>query len=52
MRDLESITITSEEETKLQYEYMEKAKGYVAKLEKELGRKPTFHVQTFGCPTV
>ena len=49
MRDLESITITSEEETKLQYEYMEKAKGYVAKLEKELGRKPTFHVQTFGC---
>jgi len=29
MRDLENITITSEEETKLQYDYIEKAKEYV-----------------------
>ena len=49
MRDFEKITLNSEEETKLQYEYMEKAKGYVSRLAEELGRKPTFHVQTFGC---
>ena len=49
MRDFETITLNSEEETKLQYEYMDKAKSYVAKLAEELGRKPTFHVQTFGC---
>ena len=49
MRDFEKVTLSSEEETALQYEYMEKAKGYVSKLAEELGRKPTFHVETFGC---
>ena len=52
MRDLETTTLTSEEEAKRQYEYMEKAKSYVAQKEQELGRKLTFCVQTFGCPTV
>ncbi len=37
------------EETRHQYAYIEKAKGYVAAKEAELGRKLTFHVQTFGC---
>ena len=32
-----------------QLEFIEKAKGYVADLEKELGRKPTACVVTFGC---
>ena len=49
MRDFEKVTLNSEEETKLQYEYMEKAKAYVTRLAEELGRTPTFHVQTFGC---
>lgn len=38
-----------QEETKRQYEFMEKAAGYVKALEKELGRKPTCCVTTFGC---
>ncbi|MCH5342705.1 MAG: tRNA (N6-isopentenyl adenosine(37)-C2)-methylthiotransferase MiaB [Acetatifactor sp.] len=32
-----------------QLEYMEKAKGYVAKFAEELGRRPTCCVTTFGC---
>ena len=43
MRDLEAIR---------QYEFIEKAKELVAAKEKEMGRKLTFCVQTFGCPTV
>lgn len=50
MRDLETINhTTSEEEAKLQYEYMEKAKAYVAARTKEKGRPLTFCVNTFGC---
>ena len=49
MHDFENIVRTSEEETKLQYAYIEKAKAYVTSKEQELGRKLTFHVQTFGC---
>lgn len=49
MRDLEAITTSGEEETKLQYEYIEKAKAYVAAKAAEKGRPLTFHVQTFGC---
>ena len=50
MRDFEvTSTLTSEEETKRQYDFMEKAKEYVAQKERELGRKLTFCVQTFGC---
>ena len=49
MRDFENVTLTSEEETKRQYAFIEKAKKYVAEKEQELGRKLTFHVQTFGC---
>jgi tRNA-2-methylthio-N6-dimethylallyladenosine synthase len=37
------------DETKRQYEFMEKAAVYVAGLEKKLGRKPTCCVTTFGC---
>ena len=49
MRDLETTKLTSEEEAKCQYAYIEKAKEYVAQKEAELGRKLTFCVQTFGC---
>lgn len=38
-----------ENETQRQYLFIEKAKTYVEELEKELGRKPTFCVTTFGC---
>ncbi len=37
------------QETKLQYEFMDKAAVYVKKLEEEMGRKPTCCVTTFGC---
>lgn len=43
-----AIGVTDEESLK-QFTYIEKAKGYVAELEKELGRKPTACVVTFGC---
>lgn len=38
-----------ENETERQYYFMEKAAGYVAKLETQLGHKPTCCVTTFGC---
>lgn len=37
------------EETKKQYEYMEKAKAYVKAQSEELGRPLTYCVTTFGC---
>ena len=49
MRDLENTTLTSKEEAARQYEFIEKAKAFVAAKEQELGRKLTFCVQTFGC---
>ncbi len=49
MRDFEAVSLTGEEESKRQYAFIEKAKTYVAAKEAELGRKLTFHVQTFGC---
>ena len=39
----------SAQETQRQLEYIEKAKEYVQKLEKQIGRKPTCCVTTFGC---
>lgn len=36
-------------EPQRQFYYMEKAKSYVEALEKQLGRRPTFCVTTFGC---
>lgn len=36
-------------EPQRQFYYMEKAKAYVQALEQELGRKPAFCVNTFGC---
>ena len=36
-------------ETKRQYEYMEKAKSYVKAKSEELGRPLTYRVTTFGC---
>ena len=49
MRDLEINGLTGEEETRRQYEYIEKARQYVAQKEKEVGRKLTCCVHTFGC---
>lgn len=40
---------TDENEVLLQKQYMEKAAGYVAALEEELGHKPLCCVTTFGC---
>lgn len=39
----------NEQETKKQYEYMQKAKGYVQAKSEELGRPLTYCVTTFGC---
>ena len=36
-------------ETEKQFFYLEKCKSHVQTLEKELGRKPTACVTTFGC---
>ena len=41
MRDLEQNTLTGAEETKLQYDYIEKAKSYIKEKEERLGRKLT-----------
>ena len=41
--------ISGVEETKRQFLFIEKAKEYVQTLSKELGRKPTCCVTTFGC---
>ena len=41
--------LTSEEETKLQYEYIEKAKTKVNEYAALIGHKPTCCVTTFGC---
>lgn len=43
------MTVSGEEETKIQYEYMKKAREIVAKKEAELGRNLTYCVHTFGC---
>ncbi len=39
----------NQNETKRQYEFMEKAKGYVRAQSEELGRPLTYCVTTFGC---
>ena len=49
MRDFEGTNLTGKEEAQLQYEYLEKAKAYVAAKEQEKGRNLTYCVQTFGC---
>lgn len=49
MRDFDDLTVSGEEETRRQFEYIKKARAYVAKKEEELGRKLTFCVHTFGC---
>lgn len=41
--------LNSVQETGRQLEFIEKAKGYVKKLEEQLGHKPTCCVTTFGC---
>lgn len=50
--DCNKIDVTKKpptEEPQRQYYYIEKAKEYAAKESIRLGRKPTFHVTTFGC---
>lgn len=49
MRDLQTNQLSGVEETRLQYVYIEKARGYVKEREKLAGRKLTFCVKTFGC---
>lgn len=41
--------LLSENETQRQYDFMEKAAGYVETLQTKLGRQPTCCVTTFGC---
>ena len=41
--------LSGAEETRRQFDYIEKAKHYIRILESELGRKPTCCVTTFGC---
>lgn len=49
MRDLEEERNVEIEETKLQYEYIKKAREYVEKKSREKGRPLTYWVTTFGC---
>lgn len=45
----EMVTQLPEDETKRQFYFMEKVKGYVKELGEQLGHKPTCCVTTFGC---
>lgn len=50
--DLDKLDLNAEpptEEPYRQYFYMAKCRQYVIELEKNLNRRPTFFVQTFGC---
>lgn len=49
MRDLETTVLSGEEEAKLQYDYIEKAKQYVQEKIRILNRPLTYCVNTFGC---
>jgi tRNA-2-methylthio-N6-dimethylallyladenosine synthase len=49
MRDLEMTPLTGVQETRLQYDYIEKARQLVQERERLAGRKLTFCVKTFGC---
>lgn len=49
MGQITTEKINSVQETKRQLAYIEKAKEYVQKLERQLGHKPTCCVTTFGC---
>ncbi len=49
MEQITTEKINSVQETKRQLAYIEKAKEYVQKLERQLGHKPTCCVTTFGC---
>ena len=52
---LKKIDLTTQppaEEPARQYWYMKKCRELFAAREKELGRKLTYHTETFGCPIV
>ena len=49
MIDPKTLALSGEEEAKLQYEYIEKARACVAERSRQLGRPLTCHVVTFGC---
>ena len=49
MRDFETVATSGEEEAKIQYQYIEKAKAYVKARSEEKGRPLTYCVNTFGC---
>ena len=46
---LEQIPVTEPER---QYYFMDLLKSWLTEQEEKKGRKLTYHVQTFGCPTV
>jgi len=43
------MTLTTQEETKRQYDFIEQVKSIISKKEEEIGRKLTCCVTTFGC---
>ena len=45
----DAVSKDSGEETKRQFDFMEKVKVHVAELSRQLGRTPTACVVTFGC---
>lgn len=50
--DFDDIDITGKppvQEPERQYYFIARARGIVKRLSEELGRRPTFHVATFGC---
>lgn len=49
MRDFETVATSGEEEAKIQYQCIEKAKAYVKARSEEKGRPLTYCVNTFGC---
>lgn len=49
MRDFEATSLSGEDEAKLQFEYMNRAKELVKQQSRALGRPLTYCVHTFGC---
>lgn len=45
----DNIEVISAEESKLQYEYIDKTKKLIEELKEKSGRELTYHVTTFGC---
>lgn len=53
--NLDEIDLTKQPpatEPERQYYFVAKAREKVIELREKLGRNPSFHIQTFGCPNV